>query len=164
MAKRKGMKFRTTQEKQTKRFRLFVLGFVGFLLAFALLSVAYMLKSHRLSTADLFPQKEVESTEGSTDEALAQLSGKATFMLACVSDEKDELYFVAAVNADLDSGEVRMCAFSPIRRRRSPAVRTALRDYTRPAARRSSRRLLTLSAASRRTNTPFRRKASSKMP
>lgn len=113
MAKRKGMKFRTTQEKQTKRFRLFVLGFVGFLLAFALLSVAYMLKSHRLSTADLFPQKEVESTEGSTDEALAQLSGKATFMLACVSDEKDELYFVAAVNADLDSGEVRVCAFSP---------------------------------------------------
>ena len=36
MAKRKGMKFRTTQEKKTKQFRLFVLGFVGFLLAFAL--------------------------------------------------------------------------------------------------------------------------------
>ena len=44
MAKRKGMKFRTTQEKKTKQFRLFVLGFVGFLLAFALVSVAYMFK------------------------------------------------------------------------------------------------------------------------
>ena len=42
MAKRKGMKFRTTQEKKTKQFRLFVLGFVGFLLAFALVSVAYI--------------------------------------------------------------------------------------------------------------------------
>ena len=113
MAKRKGMKFRTTQEKKTKQFRLFVLGFVGFLLAFALVSVAYMFKSHHLSMNDLFPEKEVESSDGSTDEAIAPLSGKATFMFACVSDEKDELYFVAAVNADLDSGEVRVCAFDP---------------------------------------------------
>ena len=55
MAKRKGMKFRTTQEKKTKQLRLFVLGFVGFLLAFALVSVAYMFKSHHLSMNDLFP-------------------------------------------------------------------------------------------------------------
>ena len=113
MAKRKGMKFRTTQEKKTKQLRLFVLGFVGFLLAFALVSVAYMFKSHHLSMNDLFPEKEVESSDGSTDEAIAPLGGKATFMFACVSDEKDELYFVAAVNADLDSGEVRVCAFDP---------------------------------------------------
>mgnify|MGYP003227307958 CR=1 FL=1 len=113
MAKRKGMKFRTTQEKKTKQFRLFVLGFVGFLLAFALVSVAYMFKSHHLSMNDLFPEKEVESSDGSTDEAIAPLGGKATFMFACVSDDKDELYFVAAVNADLDSGEVRVCAFDP---------------------------------------------------
>ena len=113
MAKRKGMKFRTTQEKKTKQLRLFVLGFVGFLLAFALVSVAYMFKSHHLSMNDLFPEKEVESSDGSTDEAIAPLGGKATFMFACVSDDKDELYFVAAVNADLDSGEVRVCAFDP---------------------------------------------------
>lgn len=93
MAKRKGMKFRTTQEKKTKQFRLFVLGFVGFLLAFALVSVAYMFKSHHLSMNDLFPEKEVESSDGSTDEAIAPLGGKATFMFACVSDDKDELYF-----------------------------------------------------------------------
>ena len=113
MAKRKGMKFRTTQEKKTKQLRLFVLGFVGFLLAFALVSVAYMFKSHHLSINDLFPEKEVESSDGSTDEAIAPLGGKATFMFACVSDDKDELYLVAAVNADLDSGEVRVCAFDP---------------------------------------------------
>ena len=66
MAKRKGMKFRTTQEKKTKQLRLFVLGFVGFLLAFALVSVAYMFKSHHLSMNDLFPEKEVESSDEST--------------------------------------------------------------------------------------------------
>lgn len=113
MAKRKGMKFRTTQEKKTKQFRLFLLGFIGFLLVFALISVAYMFKSHHLSMNDLFPEREAESTDESTDEALAPLSGKATFMFACVSDNKDDLYLVAAVNADLDSGEVRVCAFDP---------------------------------------------------
>lgn len=113
MAKRKGMKFRTTQEKKTKQFRLFLLGFIGFLLVFALISVAYMFKSHHLSMNDLFPEREAESTGESTDEALAPLSGKAAFMFACVSDDKDDLYLVAAVNADLDSGEVRVCAFDP---------------------------------------------------
>lgn len=113
MAKRKGMKFRTTQEKKTKQFRLFLLGFIGFLLVFALISVAYMFKSHHLSMNDLFPEREAESTDESTDEALAPLSGKAIFMFACVSDDKDDLYLVAAVNADLDSGEVRVCAFDP---------------------------------------------------
>lgn len=113
MAKRKGMKFRTTQEKKTKQFRLFLLGFIGFLLVFALISVAYMFKSHHLSMNDLFPEREAESTDESTDEALAPLSGKAAFMFACVSDDKDDLYLVAAVNADLDSGEVRVCAFDP---------------------------------------------------
>lgn len=64
MAKRKGMKFRTTQEKKTKQFRLFVLGFVGFLLAFALVSVAYMFKSHHLSINDLFPERKLNPPTG----------------------------------------------------------------------------------------------------
>lgn len=72
-----------------------------------------MFKSHHLSIKDLLPEKTSDSTDESTDEALVPLDGSATFMLACVSDDGDDLYLVAAVNAELSSGEVRVCAFDP---------------------------------------------------
>ena len=129
MARKKGIKFLTTKEKKARQFRLFTLGFLAFLLAFALISVAYMLKSHHLSLSELFPEKTTAETEESTDDVSAALAGKASFMLACVSDEKDELYLVAAVYADLDLGEVRVSAFDPNTQVEAGGVRDTLRGH-----------------------------------
>lgn len=113
MAKKKGMTFRTTQEKKTRQFRFFALGFAAFILVFALVSVLYMFKSQHISLGDLFPEKTTEETEDSTLDAALPLEGRANFVLAVVSDDKDDVYLAAAVCADLDSGEIRVCAIDP---------------------------------------------------
>lgn len=113
MARKKGITFHTTQEKKTRQLRLFVLGFVSFILVFALVSALYMFKSQHLSLKDLFPEKTTENVSESTLETSVPLEGSAGFMLAVVSDNKDDVFLAAAVYADLDSGEVRVCAIDP---------------------------------------------------
>ncbi len=109
MARKKGIKFSTAKEKDANRLKRFILGFAAFLLVFAIVSVIYIFNAYHLSFSDIFPQKE--TTTDTTQESViqtAELSGEASFLLACSSDEKDELYFVFAVVADLNNREVRV--------------------------------------------------------
>lgn len=129
MAKKKGMTFRTTQEKKTRQFRLFVLGFAAFILVFALVSVLYMFKSQHISLSDLFPEKTTEEESDSTLETVLPLEGKASFVLAVVSDDKDDVYLAAAVCADLDSGEVRVCAIDPNEKTEINTVTDSLKGH-----------------------------------
>lgn len=129
MAKKKGMTFRTTQEKKTRQFRFFLLGFVAFILVFALISALYMFKSQHISLGDLFPEKTTEEESDSTLEAVLPLEGKASFMLAVVSDDRDDVYLAAAVCADLDSGEVRVCAIDPSKKTEISGITDSLKGH-----------------------------------
>ncbi|MBQ2774833.1 MAG: LCP family protein [Clostridia bacterium] len=62
-----------------------------------------------MSISDFFPKEETTETTDETLIQTAELSGEASFLLACSSDEKDSLYFVFVVFADLDGKEIRVC-------------------------------------------------------
>ncbi len=108
MARKKGIKFVTSKQRDANKMKRFILGFAAFLLVFAVVSVIYIFNAYHLSLSDFFEKEETTET---TDETLVQttaLNGEASFLLACSSDEKDELYFVFAVFADLNGKEVRV--------------------------------------------------------
>lgn len=108
MARKKGMKFRTAKERDAARLKRFALGFAAFLLVFAVVSVIYIFKAYHISFSDFSGKEETSDTTDSADAGTAVLSGDSSFMLACASEDTDELYFVFAVYADLDRREVRI--------------------------------------------------------
>lgn len=113
MARKKGIKFSTAKEKDANRLKRFILGFAAFLLVFAIVSVIYIFNAYHISLSDIFPEEETATdTTGESSVQTVELGGEASFLLACSSDEKDELYFVFAVVADLDKREVRVCPIS----------------------------------------------------
>ena len=117
MAKKKGMKFLTEKERKANKAKKFILAFAAFLLAFAVISVTYIFKAYHLTLDDFKkPEESLSETTETNFHGEVNLEGKANFIIAGTDDEGKNIYYIFAVNADLDDREIKVLPVNPSRK------------------------------------------------
>ncbi len=109
--KNKKLKFVTEEKKKGNKSRAIIAIFVCFILLFATVSIIYFLKSYDYDLSKVLAGEKTteKGEEGESHKTTAKLKGKATFMLAGCSTNKDELYFVSLIRVDVKEMKTDVC-------------------------------------------------------
>lgn len=103
--KNKSLKFTTEEYQKKKRMRLFLLAFFSFVVVFGGLSLFILGYTSGFDLNKMIGKPDDPEQTGTSDLAesvLPEMSGRATFLLACGSDDGKTLYLTALVGADMD--------------------------------------------------------------
>ena len=103
--KKKSLKFTTEEDQKRKKTRLFLLAFFSFVIVFGGLSLFILGYSAGFDLDKMIGKPEdPETTDaaGAVESLLPEISGHATFLLACGADDGQTLHMVALVGADMD--------------------------------------------------------------
>lgn len=107
---RKKLKFMTEEEKKARKKKIIFGCFIAFIILFGSVSILCFLKSYDYDLSKVFGQgtEKVQGEEETTTKPV-EMEGSATILLTGSSTNKDELYFVALIKADLDNMQVSVC-------------------------------------------------------
>ena len=103
--KKKSLKFITEEDQKRKKTRLFLLAFFSFVIVFGGLSLFILGYSAGFDLDKMIGKPEDPETtdaSGAVESLLPEISGHATFLLACGADDGQTLHMVALVGADMD--------------------------------------------------------------
>lgn len=131
--KKKSLKFTTEEYQKKKRVRLFLLAFFSFVIVFGGLSL-FILGYTSGFDLDKMIGKPGNAETGASDEAvtvLPEISGRATFLLACGSDDGNTLYLTALVGVDLDQQLFSVYMLDPEAQAKAGARSVSLQEHYR---------------------------------
>lgn len=103
--KKKSLKFTTEKYQKKKKTRLFLAAFFSFVIVFGGLSLFILGYTSGFDLNRMIGKPDDPEQTGSSDgveTVLPEISGRATFLLACGSDDGKTLYLAALVGADMD--------------------------------------------------------------
>lgn len=114
MKRRGKLKFRTKEQSVSAKKRRLTIGFTGFVLVIAAVSVFSLLRAYDYDLSNLLDgrQHETENTQ-TTEPFLAYTEKNPNIMIYGLSDDKKDLRYLAVVHADIPSGRLLVCPLSP---------------------------------------------------
>jgi len=130
LSKRNKLKFQTKKSAESAKNKRFLLFFCSFLLVFGAVSMFVLLRGYNYDLSNLFNGRKNETeTTTSVNDDTAAVQGSANFLISCVSDDGNDIRFIALIHADTRNSSFKVCTVSPNIRARVNGHSMTLSDH-----------------------------------